>query len=124
MVETLSLHGDERVLEVGTGYGWQTGLLAGLAREVFKRRALRRPRRDRTGGPRGRENVTVVVDNGSEGCLSTPDGKFLGLSEQRVEAAELRDMPRERPDASTFSKIELASHKVRTTDSLGRAGAS
>jgi hypothetical protein len=28
MVEALSLAGDERVLEIGTGYGWQTALLA------------------------------------------------------------------------------------------------
>ena len=35
MVEALALEGDERVLEIGTGYGWQTALLARLAREVF-----------------------------------------------------------------------------------------
>jgi protein-L-isoaspartate O-methyltransferase len=31
MVEALSLTGDERLLENGTGYGWQTALLAQLA---------------------------------------------------------------------------------------------
>jgi protein-L-isoaspartate(D-aspartate) O-methyltransferase len=35
MVEALSLTGDERVLEIGTGYGWETALLARLARKVF-----------------------------------------------------------------------------------------
>ena len=35
MVEALELRGDERVLEVGTGYGYQTALLARLAREVW-----------------------------------------------------------------------------------------
>jgi protein-L-isoaspartate(D-aspartate) O-methyltransferase len=35
MVEGLSLTGGERVLEVGSGYGWQTALLATLAGEVF-----------------------------------------------------------------------------------------
>jgi protein-L-isoaspartate(D-aspartate) O-methyltransferase len=35
MVEALHLEGGERVLEVGTGYGYQTALLARLAREVF-----------------------------------------------------------------------------------------
>jgi protein-L-isoaspartate(D-aspartate) O-methyltransferase len=35
MVEALRLHGDEKVLEVGTGYGYQTALLAKLAREVW-----------------------------------------------------------------------------------------
>jgi len=34
MLEGLVLRGQERVLEVGGGYGWQTALLARLAREV------------------------------------------------------------------------------------------
>ena len=35
MVEALALEGGEKVLEVGTGYGYQTALLAGMAREVW-----------------------------------------------------------------------------------------
>jgi len=35
MVEALGLSGDEKVLEVGTGYGYQTAILARLAREVW-----------------------------------------------------------------------------------------
>jgi protein-L-isoaspartate(D-aspartate) O-methyltransferase len=35
MLEALGLEGDERVLEIGTGYGFQTALLAKLARRVF-----------------------------------------------------------------------------------------
>ncbi len=35
MVAALRLRGDERVLEVGTGLGFQTAILATLAREVF-----------------------------------------------------------------------------------------
>jgi protein-L-isoaspartate(D-aspartate) O-methyltransferase len=35
MVEALALEGSEKVLEVGTGYGYQTALLANLAREVW-----------------------------------------------------------------------------------------
>src|SRR5918995_5295619 len=34
MLEALELEGTERVLEVGTGYGFQTALLARLAAEV------------------------------------------------------------------------------------------
>jgi protein-L-isoaspartate(D-aspartate) O-methyltransferase len=34
MLEAIALHGTERVLEVGTGYGFQTALLARLAAEV------------------------------------------------------------------------------------------
>lgn len=35
MVEALELQGGERVLEVGSGLGWQTALLATLAAEVW-----------------------------------------------------------------------------------------
>src|SRR5919109_1767319 len=35
MVEALALTGSERVLEIGTGYGWQTALLASLAGFVW-----------------------------------------------------------------------------------------
>ncbi len=35
MTERLRLHGDERVLEIGTGSGYQTAILARLARQVF-----------------------------------------------------------------------------------------
>jgi protein-L-isoaspartate(D-aspartate) O-methyltransferase len=35
MTELLNLRGDERVLEIGTGSGYQTAVLARLAREVF-----------------------------------------------------------------------------------------
>jgi protein-L-isoaspartate(D-aspartate) O-methyltransferase len=69
MLESLKLAGDERVLEVGTGLGWQTALLAQLAREVWSverwpdlaesaRRNLLR---------QGVASATVVVGDGSEG---------------------------------------------------------
>lgn len=35
MVEALELTGSEKVLEIGTGYGWQTALLARLAGKVW-----------------------------------------------------------------------------------------
>jgi protein-L-isoaspartate(D-aspartate) O-methyltransferase len=35
MAEALALAGDEKVLEVGTGYGYQTAILANLANEVW-----------------------------------------------------------------------------------------
>ncbi|MCX7804373.1 MAG: protein-L-isoaspartate(D-aspartate) O-methyltransferase [Planctomycetota bacterium] len=35
MTEALGLSGDERVLEIGTGSGYQTAILAELAREVY-----------------------------------------------------------------------------------------
>jgi protein-L-isoaspartate(D-aspartate) O-methyltransferase len=67
MIEALALKGDERVLEVGTGYGWQTALLARLADQVFSverfpdlAETARRHLADF-------ENVAVVVGDGSAG---------------------------------------------------------
>jgi protein-L-isoaspartate(D-aspartate) O-methyltransferase len=67
MVEALALTGDERVLEVGTGYGWQTALLARLAGRVFS--VERFADLADTAGRHlaGYENVTVVVGDGSAG---------------------------------------------------------
>lgn len=69
MIESLAVCGHERVLEVGTGHGFQTALLATLAREVWSierwpdlaetaRGNLRR---------RGLGNAFVVVSDGTRG---------------------------------------------------------
>lgn len=69
MVEALGLSGRERVLEIGTGFGWQTALLARLAAHVWSierwpdlaeeaRQRLSRLHID---------NVEVVVGDGTEG---------------------------------------------------------
>jgi protein-L-isoaspartate(D-aspartate) O-methyltransferase len=67
MVEALSLTGDERVLEIGTGYGWQTALLARLAREVFSVERFADLAETAGAVLAGCENVVVVVGDGSEG---------------------------------------------------------
>lgn len=69
MVEALALDGDERVLEVGTGYGWQTALLAELGREVFSVERFADLAETARTALAGRENVHVVVADGSEGLL-------------------------------------------------------
>jgi protein-L-isoaspartate(D-aspartate) O-methyltransferase len=69
MVAALELSPSDRVLEIGTGFGWQTALLARLAREVWSverwegialaaRTTLER---------HGTENATVIVGDGSAG---------------------------------------------------------
>jgi protein-L-isoaspartate(D-aspartate) O-methyltransferase len=67
MVEALSLDGDERVLEVGTGFGWQTALLARLAREVFGVERFADIAATARAALAGRENVVVLDGDGSEG---------------------------------------------------------
>jgi protein-L-isoaspartate(D-aspartate) O-methyltransferase len=69
MIEALALEGSERVLEIGTGYGWQTALLARLAERVFsvERFAdLARVARENLARV-GVENAVVVVGDGSAG---------------------------------------------------------
>jgi protein-L-isoaspartate(D-aspartate) O-methyltransferase len=69
MVEALALDGTERTLEVGTGFGWQTALLARLADEVWS--VERFP--DLAADARARlaafgiENARVVVGDGTNG---------------------------------------------------------
>ncbi len=72
MVEALALTGTERVLEVGTGYGWQTALLARLAHEVWS--IERWPDVAETAranlSRHGVENATVIVGDGSGGLAA------------------------------------------------------
>jgi protein-L-isoaspartate(D-aspartate) O-methyltransferase len=69
MVEALALEGSERVLEVGTGYGWQTAILGRLARRVFsvERHADLAETARASLARFAVENVDVVVGDGSEG---------------------------------------------------------
>ncbi len=69
MVEALGLTGPERVLEVGTGYGFQTALLAHLSRSVWS--IERWPDVAETAGKNlarhGVRNVEVVAGDGTRG---------------------------------------------------------
>ena len=69
MLEALALRGDERVLEVGTGLGYQAAVLSRLAREVWS--VERRPELAAAAAANLAaervENVHVIVGDGSEG---------------------------------------------------------
>jgi protein-L-isoaspartate(D-aspartate) O-methyltransferase len=69
MVEALELRGDERVLEVGTGLGYQAAILARLAREVWT--VERRPELADLAranlAAAGVSNAHVVCGDGSDG---------------------------------------------------------
>ncbi len=69
MLEALRLEGSERVLEVGTGYGFQTALLARLADRVFsiERFADLGESARRNLARHGIRNVEVVVGDGTVG---------------------------------------------------------
>lgn len=69
MLDALDLTGDEHALEVGTGYGYQTALLAQLAGSVVSvERFADLAETARTNLDRhGVRNVTVVVGDGTRG---------------------------------------------------------
>jgi protein-L-isoaspartate(D-aspartate) O-methyltransferase len=69
MVEALALTSSDQVLEIGTGYGWQTALLASLAKFVWSVERfpdLADAARANLAG-HGTRNVAVVAGDGSKG---------------------------------------------------------
>lgn len=68
-LEALALQGHERVLEVGTGTGYQTALLARLAAQVFSVERLSElaSRAREALAQAGSRNTTVLVGDGSLG---------------------------------------------------------
>ena len=73
MTDRLRLTGAERVLEIGTGSGYQTAILAELAAEVVsvERIGVLAERARKTLQKQGYENVRVEV---GDGTLGWPDG--------------------------------------------------
>jgi protein-L-isoaspartate(D-aspartate) O-methyltransferase len=71
MTEALGLRGSERVLEVGTGSGYQAAVLGELAAEVFtvERIAELGATAARTLENLGCANVTVVIGDGCRGLI-------------------------------------------------------
>jgi protein-L-isoaspartate(D-aspartate) O-methyltransferase len=67
MVAALGLSLSDRVLEIGTGFGWQTALLARLAGEVWSVERWEDIARAARINLRGIENATVVVGDGTAG---------------------------------------------------------
>jgi protein-L-isoaspartate(D-aspartate) O-methyltransferase len=129
MVEALELRGDECVLEIGTGYGWQTALLGRLAREVWsveRWNDVAVTARDHLA--RGAvTNVEVVVGDGSEGLREHApyDAILVSAAFPRVPpplAAQLTDGgrlvqpigPGGSEDVVLFVKRDGALHAVRT----------
>lgn len=67
MVAALGLSPSDRVLEIGTGFGWQTALLARLARGVWSVERWEDIARAARMNLQGIENATVVVGDGTAG---------------------------------------------------------
>lgn len=79
MTEALQLTGQEQVLEVGTGSGYQAAILCRLARKVvtIERLASLADQARSVLGGLGCDNVTVVVGDGSQGW--PPDAPYNAI---------------------------------------------
>lgn len=69
MTELLELKGDEKVLEIGTGSGYQAAILAELAKEVYtiERFGSLSERARKTLASLGYENIHIITGNGTLG---------------------------------------------------------
>ena len=71
MTENLMLSPDDRVLEIGTGSGYQTAILAKIAREVFSVERIEELAKKADGLLKqlGYNNVRIRVDDGTQGWI-------------------------------------------------------
>lgn len=69
MTELLELHGQEKVLEIGTGSGYQAAILSRLAREVYtiERHAALAQQAEKVLAQLGYDNVMIIVSDGTLG---------------------------------------------------------
>jgi protein-L-isoaspartate(D-aspartate) O-methyltransferase len=88
MVEALELSGVERVLEIGTGLGYQAAILGRLAAEVWSVERLPELAAAAAANLAGEGNVHVIVGDGSEGLAhSAPyDAIVVAAAHPRVPA--------------------------------------
>jgi protein-L-isoaspartate(D-aspartate) O-methyltransferase len=81
-LEALALEPEHRVLEIGTGSGYQAALLAGLAGQVFsvERHATLAQVARETLARLGCRNVTVVVGDGTQGLPAAAPFDAIAVS--------------------------------------------
>jgi protein-L-isoaspartate(D-aspartate) O-methyltransferase len=72
MTEALSLKGEEKVLEIGAGSGYQGAVLAKLSKEVYtiERHEILAERVKKIYDELGIKNIKVIVDDGTKGLLA------------------------------------------------------
>ncbi|MEW6101834.1 MAG: protein-L-isoaspartate(D-aspartate) O-methyltransferase [Candidatus Omnitrophota bacterium] len=119
MTECLALKGDEKVLEIGTGSGYQTAILAELAKEVYsiERFESLAKKAESTLNGLGYKNIKIKVGDGSLGWQEeTPFDRIiitaaspripLPLSEQLKENGKIVV-----PLGETFSQVLTVAEK-------------
>ncbi len=131
MTECLGLKGNEKVLEVGTGSGYQAAILAELSKEVYtiERVARLAERARKVLSDLGYGNVKVIVGDGSrgleeeapfDGIMVTAGAPFLpkSLVDQLAQGGKMVI-----PVGGSFSQalllVEKEKGKVKTTSICG-----
>jgi protein-L-isoaspartate(D-aspartate) O-methyltransferase len=97
MLETLSLEASSKVLEIGTGSGYQTAVLAELYGHVFsiERHAQLAREAEAALVRLGYRNVTVIVGDGSQGLpeFAPFDGIIVSAAAPRIPSALFEQLP-------------------------------
>ena len=131
MTESLGLKGDEKVLEVGTGSGYQAAILAELSKEVYtiERFKSLAENAKKALGDLGYENVKVIIGDGSRGLEEeAPFDRIVVTAGAPVLPKSLADQLAEGgkmviPVGGSFSQalllVEKEKGKIKTTSVCG-----
>lgn len=130
MTESLGLKGDEKVLEVGTGSGYQAAILAELSKEVYtiERFKSLAENAKKALGDLGYKNVKVIIGDGSRGLEEAPFDRIIVTAGAPVLPKSLADQlagggKMVIPVGGSFSQalllVEKEKDKVKTTSVCG-----
>ncbi len=125
MSESLRLVGDERVLEVGTGSGYQTAVLAELAKEVFTVEILPglAERARSVLETLGYRNIHILIGDGRKGWPENAlyDAILVAAAPREVPEALLEQLKEEGrlviPVGEVNQELELYTRKAGATSS-------
>ncbi len=123
MTQALALQGDERVLEIGTGSGYQTAILAELAREVVsieRHEALSQEAAARL-AELGYDRVRLVV---ADGTLGWPADAPYDRIAAAAAAATVPQPLIEQLATGGILVIPLGSRDHQTLEAIHKAGSS
>ncbi len=131
MTECLGLKGDEKVLEIGTGSGYQAAILAEISKEVYtiERFESLAERAKKVLSDLGYKNVKVIVGDGSRGLEEkAPFDRIMVTAGAPILPKSLVDQLAEGgkmviPVGGSFSQalllVEKEKGKVKTTSVCG-----
>jgi len=131
MTESLGLKGDEKVLEVGTGSGYQAAVLAELSKEGYTIERLKSLAENakKALGDLGYENVKVIIGDGSRGLEEeAPFDRIIVTAGAPVLPRSLADQLAEGgkmviPIGGSFSQalllVKKEQGKIKTTSVCG-----